>query len=436
MHNRLGYRFTGRLDIAAWIERKQQGAAGEIVCAVTRFAARTGSAGSQSITTDDLGGLIPKAVIFIATRCITDAVAASHTQFSFGAATGPANEWCLTANSEDGQTTSDAEHETTDTGCILFTIPGTATDIAKADFTEFIENGCTLNWSNVDAAFLITAVFFAGADLSAHANTIDPGNIVNQETDVVDPGFEPDIVIASVIGSTSINSSGSSFIHSVGFCSNDGEGGVVQRCAAQAFASGQGTTVSNAYSRNDCTVFTPFGGGAPDWRGSFGSFDTDGFTVTTLDNGGNNAGLGYLALNFGGATSSWVGTHTAPVGAGNNSDTGPNFPPQIVLRVMTQVATVNTRIESGDSCGAYGFSAMDADEAYSASVSDEDAIVLNPATTNALSLSDDVAIELPDDDGTVGLTAAFVSFDADGWTENYTAVKGTSGLMPALAIGE
>ena len=75
---------------------------------------------------------------------------------------------------------------------------------------------------------------------------------------------------------------------------------------------------------------------------------------------------------------------------------------------------------------------MDADEAYSSSVSDED----NVGTSNTQSLSDNVAIELPDDDGTAGLASAFVSFDATGWTETYTAVKGAAALMPALAIGE
>lgn len=79
-----------------------------------------------------------------------------------------------------------------------------------------------------------------------------------------------------------------------------------------------------------------------------------------------------------------------------------------------------------------GVSAIDADDEFAASVSDEDGVT----TSNSQSLSDNVSIELPDDDGTAGLTATFVSLDATGWTDNYSAVKGSAGLMLALAIGE
>ncbi len=43
---------------------------------------------------------------------------------------------------------------------------------------------------------------------------------------------------------------------------------------------------------------------------------------------------------------------------------------------------------------------------------------------------------LPDDDGTAMLTATFVSFDANGWTNNFSAVDGTAKKFWAVAIGE
>ena len=399
-------------------------------CSVTRFAAATAT-GTQDITTPDLGGLTPVAVLFYATRCVTDATAADHVQSSFGAATGTANEWCSSVNSEHGVGTMDSHQERTDARCILFHTPGVGTDIAGAEFTSFIADGVRINWIDVDSAFLITAVFFAGTDISAHANNISLGNTANLATDITQPGFEPEIVIACAHNNGAINSDSTNTRQSIGFVSNDGAT-VVQRCLGSNYENGQALGASNLWSRDDCGVMGIQNNGTLDWRGSFGTFDANGFTATTLDAASGNTGLLYLALDIGGGVSSWVGTHTSPTSTGNNSETGPGFTPQVVLRLMAQVDTVNTKINEGDASGTYGFSAMDGDEAYSASVQNED----GSGTSDTQSISDDVAIELPDDDGTVGLTATFVSFDTSGWTDNYTAVKGTGGLMPALAIEE
>lgn len=403
----------------------------EVVCAVTRFAAPT-SIGSQNITTPDLNGLTPKAVIFIVTKGITDGAVAAHTQMSFGAATGPDDEWCTSSNSEDAQVTSDSHSEVVNDGCVLLHTPGTDTDSAKADLTEFIADGCTLNWSVVDAAFLITAVFFAGADLSAHANTAALGALVDTATDITDPGFEPDLVIASIANGNAVGENSVHTRQSIGFCSNDGAGGVVQRCVGQTFRDAVGTTQSSTTTRDDSVVAGVGSSGAPNWEGVLSDFDVNGFTCTTASAGGANTDLCYLALSLGGVGSVWVGTHSTPTATGNNVETGPGFTPQLVMRIMTQVSTANSADSAGDQSGAWGVSAMDADDEFAASVADEDAV----GTSDSQSLSDDVAIELPDDDGTPGITAAFVSFDANGWTDNYTVVKGDAGLMPALAIQE
>lgn len=323
-----------------------------LTCAVTRFAAPT-STGSQNITTDDLGGLTPKAVIFIGTNGITDGTAAAHTQMSFGAATGATNEWCTSSNSEDAQTTTDTDSELVSDGCILFHTPGTSTDTAKADFTTFITDGVTLNWSVVDAAFLITAIFFAGSDLSAHANFKDLGDTLDNAVDITDPGFEPDIVIASILDGRSVGGSGGSD-HSIGFCSNDGAGGIVQRCLTQLFRAGQATSSSAAWTTDDATVRAIRDNGNADWRGVLGTFDSNGFTCTTAIAGANGTDLVYLALNFGGRASSFVGTHTAPTSTGENGDTGPGFKPQLVMRLMTQVATANNEEANGDASGTWG----------------------------------------------------------------------------------
>lgn len=430
MHNRFGYRFTGRLDIATWIERKQQAAeTAEIICAVTRAAAPT-VLGEQTITTPDLGGLTPKAVLIIANYAIADAVAAAHNGTSIGVADGT-RQWVATSNTEDAVAAMDVNQRNNDGICVLINVAGTAVTLASATFSAFVENGVTLDWTNVDAAYLVTYVFFAGADLSVYADDVSLGNAVDNVIDIAAPAFEPDLVIATVLDQQPIDTGGGRVRHAFGFISNDGAGGIVQTCAGATNPFGSNPSRAQVFYRTDCGVAGMTDFAVLDWRGVFSDFDDNGFTVTTDTNGANNSALMYLALKLGGKDF-WVGEHATPTLVGNNSDIGPGLEPQLLLRVMSMNDVPNSRVNTGDRSGSWGVSAMDADEAYSSSGSVED----NVSPTNDQSLSDDVAIELPDDDGTVGLTATFVSFDANGWTENYTAVKGVACLMPALAIAE
>ena len=52
------------------------------------------------------------------------------------------------------------------------------------------------------------------------------------------------------------------------------------------------------------------------------------------------------------------------------------------------------------------------------------------------SLSERRAIQVPEDDGTTGITANFVSFDDDGWTWNYINVLGYTSYGACLALSE
>jgi hypothetical protein len=82
--------------------------------------------------------------------------------------------------------------------------------------------------------------------------------------------------------------------------------------------------------------------------------------------------------------------------------------------------------------GSLGVSTFDADDEYCNSVQDEDTAL----TTDTQSLSDNTVINLPDDDGSVAHVASFVSFDANGWTWNFSATEGTIVKYWALAIEE
>ena len=216
---------------------------------------------------------------------------------------------------------------------------------------------------------------------------------------------------------------------SLGFIQNDGSTDGVMRSQAWYHRPARTTMdVGGMYTETYglMEINTAY---ALDWGLKFHDFDTDGFTVIVRNAGANNNYLFYLALNFGGVADVKVATVDSPTSTGNDAQTWPGFTPQFVMVAPSMKEAVDTAYGSG--LGAtHGFGVFDSNNEFCASFSGEDGV----ATANTQSLTDDVAIELPDDDGGAGLTANFVSFDATGYTLNWTAVEGNAKKMAGLAI--
>ena len=142
-----------------------------VTVAITRVACST-SGGTQDITTTDLGGLTPKAAIFILSSATADGTAANHAQMSIGATDGT-SQWATTSIIRNGQTTSDVYSRSSNTR--VFQILNTTTGALSGDaeFSSWLTNGIRINWTDsIGTAFLFTVVFFAGSDLSVKAGTI------------------------------------------------------------------------------------------------------------------------------------------------------------------------------------------------------------------------------------------------------------------------
>lgn len=394
--------------------------------AVTRAAANTDT-GNQDFTTADLGGLTPKAAYFIITTAITDGALADHACFGIGACDGT-NQWAINMTSEHGQANSDTDRRLETNECISIGNPGAKTVDGEASFVGFIANGVRINWDNAPAAaYLVTVILFAGTDLSVHCNTEALGDSVNNVVDVTNPGMQPDIVLAACVNSQSAGSSGSDSYFSVGVV----KGGGNQRShtiQSKNNAANMQTTadISTAYG----VVITTQSSGALDWGGEFSDFDADGFTVTTRNNGANGTTLCYLALKFDGF-STYVGTYDTPTSIGDDAIATPSFTPQFLMFGMTHLEAVDT-VDGSDLSGTFGLSVIDADNAYSNAVQDDDGNV----TSDTSSLSDDQAVNFPDDIATASITGTFVSFDANGWTLNFSAVEGNAKKWWAFAVEE
>ena len=112
-----------------------------VTVAVTRAAAETDAPpNTQDFTTADLGGLTPKAALFIATYGVTDGTQADHWVRSYGACDA-SREWCLCFTMEDNVGTGASSMSTDDDLVIRFNDPGTATVDGSAEFDSFIANG-------------------------------------------------------------------------------------------------------------------------------------------------------------------------------------------------------------------------------------------------------------------------------------------------------
>lgn len=391
-------------------------------------AAANPSTGTQDFTTTALGGETPKGALIIASRAITDGTAGDHASMCLGAVSGATQRWCCFNHSRNGQANTDETRRSMTDKLIAIPLAGGGID-GEADFDSWITNGIRINWTDAPAsAFLITVILFAGSDINAYAGTVAPGTTVNGVTDVTAPNFPPDVVFMATPGNTFNDTADNFYFNGFGWCVRDGSN--TQRSIFQSEEHNVAAGTPRAY------VSTAYACGQPNNTSSslvygieVGDFDSQGFSVTLRLASAGSDDVGYLALSVAGA-GVWAGTIDTPTANGNQGYTGPGFSPQFILLGMTQLANVDSGIQAA-SAGPYGIAAITSGAQYANSVAIENAAT----TTNTQALSNDVAVDLPDDNGTSGIAATLVSLDVTGWTLNYSAVKGTARKFAALAIG-
>lgn len=391
----------------------------------TRVACPT-TTGNQDITISGFG--VPKAALFILGSGTADGVAANHSNTTIGCAVDATHRWCNSFTDEHGLASSDVYIGRTAAACVNIISPLDGTVDGVADFVEWISDGVRINWSNAPAAaHLMTVVLFGGTDLQAYAGTFVMSNVSNGVTTVSGLGFRPTDIIVSKVHSFSTTRS-----TTIGMAHNDGT------TTTQGFTGiyrGDGKTPSNPASRMSTQYSVGgFGGNGGDSTvayGEVGGFGVDGFTVTTRNSTGMSEGDAYyLALRIDNYAS-WKGTITTPTATGNQAITAPGFKPQFMLQIMGNMEAVETGY-TDNRAGSIGISVADASAQYSNTWASED----NLATTNTESLTEDQLAVLHNHDGTEMLTASLSSFDASGWTANYSSVAATGKLWHVLAIQE
>ena len=399
-----------------------------VTVAIAQAALRT-STGTQNITTPDLGGLTPKGVLFYLSRATANDTTTNTATISYGAATGTANEWVIAANSENNVSTTDAVHHARNDACMLVSNPGSGTIVMQAEFSAFISDGVTINVVTSDGvAYLINAVFFAGTDVTAHADDVQIVNTVDTATVITSPSFNPDFLFVGDTSQTMSTTSGDAepvfgFVH-------NGDT-ITQHSYLFMDVNGQAATDVKCYLSGDRGAGILLPSGSRDWVGDFGGFGASGFSITPRLNGGNNDSVGFLALNFGGAASVNLSAQLSPTAIGNQSITTPGWKPQAVVGFQSYVTASDILIDNTGDAGAWGLvSFTTSGSQLSTGYATEEAA----GVTDTQSFTDARAINVPNHDGTVALSASFTEFTSTGWNLGWSDVEaaGRYGIFVAF----
>ncbi len=290
--------------------------------------------------------------------------------------------------------------------CYLSIDPDSEAIAGRAEFSAWVTDGIELDWQDVDTAAYFIIVLIGGDDVSVD---VDDFSLSSGTQDVTDPGFEPDAVIgisAGVAFGTGTTPSSNSFL-----CFGAAVNGGNQVCYSRFGDDGVSTTDSAMYV-DTSNVYRNIDESASNETVSLGTYDSSGFTATYGGTGGT-AYIAYLAIS---ADSDFhVDTFTSNGSTGTQSITDPGFTPQFVLFQGTRLTVVDSHVSSVHASPlCHGF--MDEDNNYVFTTWDH----IGQSTTDVGSRHVNVALRGTDGAGNAAYDATFDSFDANGYTLDYS----------------
>jgi hypothetical protein len=413
---------------------------GEIKTAVAQFVANT-SSGNQDLTTSKLGGLTPKAAIFSISYATVNGTPVDGTAWSIGwvdeNGNAQATAWCAADNVDP-----------TDSGGrfvpdpIVVADPADQQVEARGEFVSWITNGIRINWpvGEVPAsAFLINAWFIAG-DVETEVGSLLMNETVGLTASTTAPGFEPDILIGQMlIGLTDagVDENGVHWRGGWGVAINDGS--ETQRgIGAQNRNGNIAPTPSDVRTSLNTNYFVRAvanTGGSWEYSTELTSFDTNGFTVTTRDGSRTDTELLWLAIKLDGVRQFSLQSYLTKSGTtGEQADTTPGFTPETLLIGMTMQEAEDTVDVTNTIGGTFGLAMADPSDLLSLTWRGDSGVV--PPDEATLIDND---INLPNEDGTTGITATIPTggiMDATGFTLDFTDVETNGKRWFVLAIEE
>ncbi len=395
-----------------------------------RAAAITGGGPTQDFTISGFG--TPKAALFIVTNATADNIRADHAILGMGATDG-STSLAVSGRNEDAALTSRANKARGTGDVIYFLNTGADTLDGEAQFSAWITDGVRISWSNLPTnAVLVTVILFAGEDLSAKVGSVTSSATIGNSVAVTGVGFQPHQLIGFGGQGTFDDSITDHSRLQFGICDNGGS--IVQMgysiegrdgvADANVCASAWSETYWMRRVQSDAL-------GSVELQGAMEvtAFDADGFTVTTRLVASSFT-AGFLALRYG-SGKHWVGRIDAPTSTGTQATTAPGFKPGAVYAIITGTdAAADTGIENTQS-GDIAFGIATSNGQFSNGIDQEDGAL----DANTGSTSDDTFIHERDSLGN-NVIANLQSFDATGFTNNFTTVRGIGIRILYLAVEE
>jgi hypothetical protein len=388
-------------------------------CKVGTFAQPT-SSGNQSVSGL---GFQPKIVLFFGTQSTSDASASDATVF-FGVAVSSTDRRAITTSAADNVTSTQARYNNKNTACIVIAT-GTVTEAVVADLVSMNSDGFTLNFDTVDSrARIINYLALGGTDLTNYATGQDTIP-TTATTKAVTVGFRPDCVLL-FSGKTNTSASASAAANTAAFLgwftSTTGRAytGWRSRNARPSASTFHRQSASKAVAGiSDTGVFA---------EADVSSIDTNGFTLNWTTVPGAAEFYYYVALK---GPQFKVGSFNQATSTGTQATSGVGFQPAALLLASANATTSSaTNTQQSTSLGMATSTSQRAGIWWG----DNDGVSTTQADGD-LDRTKAIILTNPGSTPTRVAAADLSSFDASGFTLNWTTVDATAREIIYLAIG-
>jgi len=386
--------------------------------------------GNQDITTANLGGDTPKAVLFFWSYSNSnDTVGRVQKLIGMGAATSTTKRWYINSMEEDNVGFSNTSRKSGSTTCIDITNPSTQAVRAVADIVTFIANGVRLSWTvTTSNSEYITAIFFSGSEISVLADILTADATNGNTVDVNTVGFKPDVLFTAegavkfdgnVVGNAEFDT---------GIVTSDAR----QRSYMTFGNDNVDTTasasiLSTAYGNRRVNIAA-----ANEYAFEYGTFDASGFSVTTrLANLGDSWKIAFLAIKAPGSSFYLKDENSKSAPAGNLAYTGYGFQPTSVFFISGSITALDTKGTGVESeCHMLGVH-----DSSSVASSYDGTNADNFGTSKCNSLSNTSPFNTYNGGPNILCRATVNSMDADGYTLNFSTINSQVRFL-ALAVKE
>jgi hypothetical protein len=380
------------------------------------FSSGTGAIDSTVAVTGV--GFQPK-VVLLWTSADTGA-SANDQSMSFGVGISPSSRRAISAYCNQSSDPSVCKSRNNNALALLVVQGSTPTIVGTFDFTSQDADGFTLKvGTQFSASITVFYLALGGTDITnvGLATVSQPAtNIDFSDTTL---GFKPDFLMIFSTIATSDNSNTGNAVMCIGFTDGTNASLTAINSSDGAATSATGTYIRAAASQLEIYSNGSTGTGSPTQRSSFKSFDTNGFTLTSVETTASATLIYALGIKGG----RWhAGSYATVTPAGNFSATDMTFTPT-GLFVVGPKGSAQSTSDTAAANAKLSLGAADGTTQGTAAAAGNNGVAANNNYWNALSTSQ-LYKNLAGTTGADQEMGTFVSFNSNGWTGNAATTSG------------